>query len=128
MANKFQFTTEDMMKGKVVTEPTWTVLECSRVQSAPSRKQDSINMLVDFRVLEGQYKGLEIRQVVSEKFKMPGILMAKAMFPEIEITAGTELDFDTFVGLKVKSLIGFRLDPTDPSRKYNEIKEYAPIS
>ena len=122
MGMKLKITREDFLKGKLLT-PGWYSVLISEIESGLSKKGDSTNFTVSFKVLdEGPFKDCIVMKTFNEK--APGVAV-----PYFSAVAGKEIepdkdyDFEMTKGRKISILVG---NDTYNNRMINAVMDFRP--
>lgn len=122
MPMKMRITREDFLKGKLLVPGKYNAL-ISEIESGLSKKGDSTNYVVSFKILDdGAFKDCVVMKTFNEK--APGV--AVPFFSAVagkEIEPDNEFDFEATKGRKIVILVG---NDTYNNRMVNAVLDYYP--
>lgn len=127
MAITVRVSKDDFLASVICKKADWLPLEIEKVEVKPNNEGDSMNYIVDFRVLQnGKQEDMNevpIRKFYSEKYLAPIIPLAAALGTPIGRDGG-EFDLERASGKKVMGMVkpGKMGD-----RDINDIIDFRPI-
>lgn len=119
----FTYSQEDVARSQVVSEKVWLPCEVTKYQEKPSKDGQSINHVVDMKVIGDEYTGLILTAYFSEKAPSMAFGFLNALGYEISKAGGT-VDFNAAVNRQILVAV----EPRDyEGRMTNNIVEYRPM-
>ena len=121
---KMKITREDFLKGKILT-PGWYTCLVSDVESGLSKKGDSTNFGVSFKVLDdGPFKDCVVMKTYNEKAPGAAVPFFSAIAGK-EIEPDKDYDFEATKGRKLGVLVG---NDTYNNRIVNAVLDFRPAA
>lgn len=122
---KLNISREDFLRGKLV-DPEWYSAEITGVDEDASKKGDSTNWKVNFRILEdGPFKDVPVIKTFNEKAPGIAIPFFCAVMGTTELEPDREYDFHATKGAKLRIYIN---NKQFENRLLNEVTDYKPLN
>jgi hypothetical protein len=120
----FRITRSDMLRSKIV-EPGWYLCEIIDITEEPSKKGDSTNIVVSFKISEGPFADVPLKTWFSEKAMGMAVPFVNACGFEVSEDGGDFNIDESYVGKKLKvEVVTGEYD----GRPQNNTNDYAPLS
>lgn len=118
---RFRLSQDDLNKGKLI-EPGWYTFRVEKVYEEPSKDKSSTNTKVDCRIVDGEFGGMMVTRVFSEK--APGFVVPFLKAFGIEVVADEEYNLAATENMEFKGYVSHR---EYNNQKYNDISEFRPL-
>jgi hypothetical protein len=118
------YSKSDVNRNRVVDAKEWLPAEVIAYTQKESKAGDSINHIVDFRILNGPYEGMEVRNFFSEKFVAGVFPFWIACGGSIEADGGS-VDLEATIGKQIQICVAPRTG--DDGRTFNNILDFRPL-
>lgn len=118
----FTVSREDLLRGKTI-EPGWHKMLIKNVTQEPASTDQSTNTIIDFTVVDGQFKDVPLRRYFSEKapgFIVPFLIACGAPVGE----QGGTFDLERCKG---KMILGYVINEMYNNRPTNKVEDFRPI-
>ncbi len=102
----FRFTQKDINRGKLLDPGLWYRVKQVGVSEELSKKGDSMNITVDFEVLNGPFQGCVLYRMFSEK--APGFAIPYFKAFGVEVKEGDDYNFDALNGRMIEVFVKHR--------------------
>ena len=128
----FVVTEDQLNMNRTVDGASWLPLLCQDIKrelsnSAGRDGNKSWNTWFHFEVTDGDYKGMKLRYNVNEKMEGKGYDMFAAFLGR-PLKAGEQIQIAPMVGMKVMGFVEKQPNKEDPTRFFNTITKWKPIS